>query len=227
MEEYASISLGVVGVAIGLGLFIWPVATGYFKVAQEVARQIQERISFAFLLTSAVQRQAERVTAEEIRFAAQELEMALGGVYSVLSQEFQVPLVTLLLSRLEEQKKMPKFPKDSLKPEIVTGIEALGRWQDLNKLGTFLQYLQPLGPQVLTQELNVPDYLDRLGASLGIDTDGLIKSQEQKQQEMMQAQQAQQQQAQSQVMGKVVEGAVKNPEVVKQVADSIKQQGQQ
>ena len=42
-----------------------------------------------------------------------------------------------------------------------------------------------------------------------------------------QAQQAQQQQAQSQVMGKVVEGAVKNPEVVKQVADSIKQQGQQ
>ncbi len=35
MEEYASISLGVVGVAIGLGLFIWPVATGYFKVAPE------------------------------------------------------------------------------------------------------------------------------------------------------------------------------------------------
>ena len=43
---------------------------------------------------------------------------------------------------------------------------------------------------------------------------------------MMQAQQAQQQQAQSQVMGKVVEGAVKNPEVVKQVAEGIKQQGQ-
>ena len=198
-----------------------------FRVAQEVARQIQERISYAFLLNSAVQRQAERVTAEEIRFAAQELEMALGGVYSVLSQEFQVPLVNLLLNRLEQQKKMPKFPKDSLKPQIVTGIEALGRGQDLNKLATFLQYLQPLGPQVLGQELNVTDYLDRLGASLGIDTNGLIKSQEQKQQEMMQAQQQQQAQMQSQMMGKMAERAVSNPEIVKQVSESLKQNQQQ
>jgi hypothetical protein len=198
-----------------------------FRVAQDVARQIQERLSFAFLLNSAVQRQAERVTAEEIRFAAQELEMALGGVYSVLSQEFQVPLVNLLLNRLEQQKKMPKFPKDSLKPQIVTGIEALGRGQDLNKLATFLQYLQPLGPQVLGQELNVTDYLDRLGASLGIDTNGLIKSKEQKQQEMMQAQQAQQAQMQSQMMSKMAEGAVRNPEIVKQVSESLQQNQQQ
>ena len=84
-----------------------------------------------------------------------------------------------------------------------------------------------MGPQVLGQELNVTDYLDRLGASLGIDTNGLIKSQEQKQQEMMQAQQAQQAQAQSQMMGKMAERAVSNPEIVKQVSESLKQNQQQ
>ena len=130
---------------------------------------------------------------------AQELETALGGVYSILSQEFQLPLVRLLLARLESDGKMPKMPKDSIKPQIVTGLEALGRGQDLNKLAQFLTYLQPLGPQVISQNLNVDDYIDRLGASLGIDTGGLVKSVEEKAQEMQAMQQAQQQ-AQSQKM---------------------------
>lgn len=88
---------------------------------------------------------------------------------------------------------MPKLPDNTVKPTIVTGVEALGRGQDLNKLATFLQYLQPLGTEVIAQEMNVDDYIDRLGASLGIDTGGLIKSAEQKAQEQ-QAAQAQQQQ---------------------------------
>jgi hypothetical protein len=98
-----------------------------FRVAQETGARITERLSYAFLLNSAVQRNAERVTAEEVRYMAQELETALGGVYSILSQEFQVPLVKLLLAKLEANGKMPKMPKDSIKPQIVTGLEALGR----------------------------------------------------------------------------------------------------
>ena len=61
-----------------------------FRVAQETGLRITERLSFAFLLNSSVQRQAERVTAEEIRFMAQELESALGGTYSILSQELSL-----------------------------------------------------------------------------------------------------------------------------------------
>ena len=112
---------------------------------------------------------------------AQELESALVGTYSILSQEFQYPLVELILDRLEKKRKMPKMPKDTVKPQIVTGLEALGRGQDLNKLAQFLQYLQPLGPETIASSLNVDDYIDRLGASLGIDTGGLIKTPEQKQ----------------------------------------------
>jgi hypothetical protein len=186
---------------------------GDFRVAMETMRTITDRLSYAFLLNSSVQRQAERVTAEEVRFMAQELETAIGGVYSILSVEFQMPLVKLILARLEKAGKMPKMPKDTVKPTIVTGMEALGRGQDLNKLAQFLQYLQPLGPQVIASEMNIDDYIDRLGASLGIDTGGLIKSAEQKaqeQQQMMEAQQAQQQQA---MMADVASKAA--PEAVK------------
>lgn len=180
-----------------------------FRVAQETMNTITQRLSYAFLLNSSVQRQAERVTAEEVRYMAQELETALGGIYSVLSQEFQLPLVNLLLAKMQKEGKMPKFPKDTLKPQIVTGLEALGRGQDLNKLQAFLQYLQPLGQQIIAQELNIDDYIDRLAASLGIDTQGLIKSPEQKQQEMMAAQEAQQQQMMAQMAEKGVAPAVK------------------
>ena len=168
--------------------------SGDFRVALETMRMINDRLASAFLLNSSVQRSAERVTAEEVRFMAQELETALGGVYSILSQEFQLPLINLLLDSLVKQGKMPKMPKDSVKPTVVTGIEALGRGQDLNKLATFLQYLQPLGAEVIASEMNLNDYIDRLAASLGIDTSGLIKSAEQKQMEQMQQQMMMQQQ---------------------------------
>ena len=180
-----------------------------FRVAQETIRTITERLSFAFMLNSSVQRQAERVTAEEVRFMAQELETALGGIYSVLSQEFQLPLVNLLLNKMQREKKMPKFPKDTLKPQIVTGLEALGRGQDLNKLQAFLQMLQPLGAEVIASQMNLDDYIDRLAASLGIDTQGLIKSPEQKQQEMEQQQEMMEQQQMAQMAEKGVAPMVK------------------
>lgn len=194
---------------------------GDFRVALETSRTITERLSFAFLLNSSVQRQAERVTAEEVRYMAQELETALGGVYSILSQEFQMPLVNLILARLESQGKMPKMPKDSVKPTIVTGMEALGRGQDLNKLAQFLQYLQPLGPEVIANEMNIDDYIDRLGASLGIDTNGLIKSPEQKQQEQAAMQQQQQQMMAQQMMGDIASKAT--PETVKAISGAAQQ----
>ncbi len=193
-----------------------------FRVAQETIRSLTERLSYAFLNNSAVRRDAERVTAEEIRMAYQELETALGGVYSVLSQEFQLPLVSVLMNRMQKEKKLPKFPDESLKPMIVTGVEALGRGQDLNELAGFLQYLQPLGPEVVQQEINIPEYIDRLGASLGIDTEGLLKTEEQKQQEMQAQQQQQQEMMMQQTMAKAGERAA--PEVVKAMKEGQMQQ---
>ena len=109
---------------------------------------------------------------------------------------------------MQKEGKMPKF-KDTLKPQIVTGLEALGRGQDLNKLNQFLSMLQPLGAEVIASELNIGDYLDRLGASLGIDTQGLVKSEEQKMQEQQQQQEMMMQQQQAQMMEKGIAPASK------------------
>ena len=59
--------------------------------AQRVLQEITTRLEFAFLLNTAVQRNGERVTAEEVRYMAQELESALGGIYTILNDEFQLP----------------------------------------------------------------------------------------------------------------------------------------
>jgi len=47
---------------------------------------------------------------------------------------------------------------------------------------------ESLGPEVLQQYVNLQDYIKRRATALGIDTEGLIKSEEQIAQEMQQAQ---------------------------------------
>jgi hypothetical protein len=159
-----------------------------FSVAQSTAQNIEQRLSFAFMLNTSIQRGGERVTAEEIRYMAGELEDALGGVYSILSQEMQLPLVSRLMHTMARAKKLPALPKGTVKPAITTGLEALGRGHDLNKLDMFIAGLRDaLGPEVLARSMNVGDYIQRRGAALGIDTDGLIKSPEQQAQEQQQA----------------------------------------
>jgi hypothetical protein len=166
-----------------------------YRVALETINSINERLSYAFLLNSAIQRSGERVTAEEIRYMANELEAALGGIYSILSQELQLPIVNRLMFSMERQKKLPVLPKGTVNPVIVTGMEALGRGNDLNKLQQFLQTISStLGPEAMMTYINPSDAITRVGTALGIDTKGLVKSQEQIQQEQQAAAQAQQQQ---------------------------------
>ena len=167
------------------------------RVVQESIRALEERMAYAFLLHTAVQRDAERVTAQEIRYMAEQLETAMGGIYSLLSLEFQLPLVKLLMKRMSQTKEIPSLPKNSVKPTIITGIEALGRGNDLQKLrefvGEFVSLAQ-VNPAIM-QTLNPSDLIKRIATGLGIETEGLIKSEEQlmaEQQQMMQQQQQQQ-----------------------------------
>lgn len=187
------------------------------SIASATAERITERLSFAFLMNSAIQRAGERVTAEEVRYMAGELEDALGGVYSILSQEFQLPLVNRIIARMTKKKRLPQLPKGVANPTIVTGLEALGRGHDMNKYQMFLNALAPLGPQAVAQFMNVGDYITRVGTALGIDMDGLIKSQEQMQQERQQAMQAMQQQQMAE-MAKSATGPV-----AKEAAGAIRQ----
>lgn len=200
-----------------------------YRVALETITTINERLSYAFLLNSAVQRNGDRVTAEEIRYMANELESALGGIYSILSQELQLPIVNRIMFAMERAKKLPVLPKGTVEPVIVTGMEALGRGNDLNKLQQFLSILtQSLGAEATMSRLNVGDAITRVGTSLGIDMKGLVKTDEDIAAEQQAQQQAAQQAQQMQMMQAGVAPAINQlGGMVKQgMANNAQQTGQ-
>ncbi len=152
-----------------------------FKVAQTVLQDLVIRLSQAFLLSTGTIRDAERVTAEEIRMQAQELEDVLGGVYTVQSQETQIPLVMRIISVMETSGKLDKLPKDlGVEPTIVTGFEALGRGHELNRIrALFADIAQTFGPEVLKEYIKIGDALKKFASGHNVDIEDLFKSEEQ------------------------------------------------
>nr|WP_319513380.1 portal protein [uncultured Cohaesibacter sp.] len=160
-----------------------------FSVVQQFIDSLVNRLSFAFLLNTAIQRNGDRVTAEEMRIMASEIEDGLGGMYSLLADEYQLPVVKLFEARMEHRRNIKALPKGVVSPSIVTGLDALGRGHDLQNLTGFITDLaQTLGPEAVQQYVDVPEYIKRRGASAGIDMKGLIKSEEQIAQEQQQQQ---------------------------------------
>jgi hypothetical protein len=174
-----------------------------FQVAKTVADEIKQRLELAFLLSTSVQRQAERVTAEEIRFMAGELEQAQGGTYSVLAQELQAPLARRIMHQMQRSGDLPRLPDKMVSPQIVTGLEGLGRSSDLMKLDLLIQGVtQQFGPESVAEYVNVGAYMKRRGAALGIDITGVVRAEDE-------VQQRRQQTAQQDMMGKIAPHAIR------------------
>ncbi|NCP10400.1 MAG: phage tail protein [Sphingomonadales bacterium] len=184
-----------------------------FQVASSVAERLELRLSHSFLLQSGTVRNAERVTAEEIRAMAQELENVLGGTYTVLSAELQLPLIKRYLYILQRSGQAPNLP-ETIKPTIVTGFEALGRNHAATRLNRWLDDMKArYGEQILAQITDPTEVGRRLADSYGIDAvDDLIKSPEVQQEEQQAA--ASQQAAMSAV-----------PQVAKGVMDGMVAEG--
>jgi hypothetical protein len=147
----------------------------------EMIKALEQRLAFAFLLNSAIQRNGERVTAEEIRYMAGELDDALGGTYAMFAQHLQLPFAKALMAELQKPKakefKLPALPA-GVNPAIVTGMEAIGRGHDLQKLDTFIGGMaQMLGPQAM-QYLNIQEYMSRRAVALDLDISNLIRSEQ-------------------------------------------------
>ena len=168
--------------------------TADFQTAANLAQQIEKRILEAFLVMNI--RNAERVTAEEVRLTQLELEQSLGGLYSLLTVEFLIPYLSRILLVLQRTGRIPRLPKGLVEPQIVAGINSLGRGQDRESLTTFIQTIaQTLGPEALMKFVNPTEAIKRLAAAQGIDMLNLVKSPETMEQEKEQAMQMQQQAA--------------------------------
>ena len=151
------------------------------QIPMKMNEDITRRIGAAFLLQSTTTRDSERTTALEIQYLARELEDALGGIYSIISQEFQLPLVKLLMQDM-------KFDLGNLvEPTITTGLSALGRTQDLEKLRQLNSLLAEVNPEYVVKYIKMDEYLKRIGTALAIkDVNALFASQEEVAQEQQQ-----------------------------------------
>lgn len=150
-----------------------------FQIVSKTAESIQTSLGECFMLGSSARRDAERVTAEEIRLIAGELEQSLGGIYSVMTVDIQLPLVRRYMVIMQRAGELSALPKDLVRPKIVTGLAALGRNADLQKLqmlGTSL--LQLFGPEAISEYLSAGGYAKRIGTALGMDLEGIVRSEE-------------------------------------------------
>jgi len=161
--------------------------TADFRTAAEQAQSIERRISDAFLILNI--RQSERTTAEEVRLTQLELEQQLGGLFSLLTVEFLIPYLDRTLHILQRTQQLPKIPKDLVRPQIVAGVNALGRGQDRESLTQFIGTIsQTMGPEATQRYIDPSEYIKRLAAAQGIDVLNLVKTEEQLQQDQQQAQ---------------------------------------
>ena len=80
---------------------------------------------------------------------------------------------------MEQQQRLPALPKEVVRPSIITGMEALGRGHDLNRLMMFANVVSQLvGPQGLATYGKPAKLIQRAGVALSIDTSDIVKSED-------------------------------------------------
>ena len=198
--------------------------TADFATAAQLAAAIEKRILEAFLVMNI--RNAERVTAEEVRLTQLELEQSLGGLFSLLTVEFLIPYLNRTMLILQRSNQIPKLPKELVRPKIVAGINSLGRGQDNESLTRFIQTVgQVLGPEALMKYVDPSEAIKRLAAAQGIDVLNLVRTPEQlaEMQQQAQADAANQSLVNQagQIAGTPLMDPEKNPQIAEQAQAAI------
>ncbi len=142
--------------------------------------EVDQRLGQAFLLNFAIQRNGERVTAEEIRRLGSELDKALGGLYSEKAQRTDRPIV-LRFMRLNEDEnpKLPRLPKGIVQVQVITGMDALGDSKEVQDLEDLAAAVSKFFPNSAEEILNSMGWAMRYTAAKGIKPDGVVNSEDQ------------------------------------------------
>jgi hypothetical protein len=113
---------------------------------------------------------------------------------------------------LQRSGQLPKLPKDLVRPQIVAGVNALGRGQDRESLIQFITTIaQTMGPESIAKFIDPTEYIKRLATSQGIDVLNLVKSPQQLQGDMQQQQQMAAQQSMVDQAGQLASSPMMDP----------------
>lgn len=150
--------------------------------------RLKREIGGSFLLQSALTRDAERVTAEEIRMIANELETVNAGFYSNMSINLQKPLAKFLIAKVDKQVS-------KLQIRILSGLDALARFnevQSIKQLVSDLAQMNSIPPDAIAW-LKMQEIIKMLAAGYGLEYGKFLKSAEEHQADVEASMQAIQQ----------------------------------
>lgn len=175
-----------------------------FTPISAVLEVYTRRIGVVFMMESLVRRDAERVTAVEIQRDALEIEQSMGGAYSLFAVTAQYPLALWALQEIKSS-----FTKEMVDPVIITGIEALGRMAELDKLASFAQYvsLPNTWPEGAQAALKWAEYMDWIRGQISAELP-FIKTEKEMQQDAQARQEAMGEQMLNQGVADAIPGAV-------------------
>ena len=180
-----------------------------FRLVMDYLERLREQLGASFLMTRGVTRHAERVTAEEIRLISQELDEALGGIYTQLAEKLQKPYARLKIVSMRRKGILTGPFDDSVKLTVIGGLEAIGRSLEQERFTNFLATIGQF-PQI-AERLRAVVLAQKIGEVFDVDAQDLIYTDEEVAQ--------QQQQAQAQQLAEKV-----GPNVVNKAGDMINQQ---
>lgn len=157
-----------------------------FQMVEKGIDGFSRRIARAFLISSLVTRDAERVTAFEIQQQITELETSLGGVFNRLSSTLQYKLASFGLVEYDRSLTV----KNGIEPTITTGVDAISRFNEMSVVKSWLNDLAILNgvPESVLSKLDTQSLASYMAYSGGIDASKFVKSQEvikQEQEEVM------------------------------------------
>ncbi len=164
----------------------------------QAVEMMRREVAEAFLMTAGGIRQAERVTATEVRMIGQELENVLGGAYSSIARDLLVPMVKRCIYNMVTQGDIDEAleaefaPDGKIALDIVTGLQALSQDSNLQKLMQMGEMVRNLPPEA-AQMFKWDEYGKSLISALGFDSRNWVKSEDDvkaEQQQMMQQQSA-------------------------------------
>lgn len=169
----------------------------------------EAKLSKIFLMSSV--RDAERVTAEEIRLIASELESSFGGLYSRLAVSWQQREANYALSGVDINKTLGAELSNMFEVVVTTGIESLSREGQLDNLRMAIGDMQMLDavPEELRGTIDPLRFARYVFSNRYVDINLFLKSQQQMEAEAQAAQQREQQVMQAQAGAKVAEHAGK------------------
>lgn len=141
---------------------------------------VARRLSSAFLLQASIQRNGERVTAEEIRRLGQDIDKGTGGLYTQIAHSNQRPIIMRCIRLNEDENpKLPPLPKGLVDVQVITGMDALGDSTEYDATVDVVGTLTKLFPQEAQKRINVGNLGKRLAAFRGVKPDGLFFTDEQ------------------------------------------------